>query len=197
MSNLDVAVASFWQLARHWKQGEKAEFQLSCEDGTLHMQMSAELGHPDKPHFPQPPQAPQTVHHSCKRKSPSQLRRQERRKIEAISKAEKMTPADNSDKEPNTPPEEPDQSKVSLPAASEFMCDHCDYKNSTEKGLKQHIRMKHRISQVYGLSELEEVNTSDEFTSPIVFKEQETQTEVFLKVDEKGDLTEPFSRLIL
>ena len=29
MFNLDVAVASFWQLARHWKQGDKAKLP-SC-----------------------------------------------------------------------------------------------------------------------------------------------------------------------
>ena len=55
MSNLSVAVASFWQLARHWNKGEKAKLELVCEDGSLHMQLSASLGHPDEPHFPQPP----------------------------------------------------------------------------------------------------------------------------------------------
>ena len=106
MSNLDVAVSSFWQLARHWKQGEKASLQLSCEDGTLHIQLSADLGHPEEPHFPQSPQTPQTLHPSCKRKSPSQLRRQERRKSEAISKAANKMPfeaADNSVKESKSP----------------------------------------------------------------------------------------------
>ena len=55
MSNLDVAVASFWQLARHWKQGDKAKLELTCEDGSLHMQLSAALNHPDHRHFPHPP----------------------------------------------------------------------------------------------------------------------------------------------
>ena len=194
MSNLDVAVSSFWQLARHWKQGEKASLQLSCEDGTLHIQLSADLGHPEEPHFPQSPQTPQTLHPSCKRKSPSQLRRQERRKSEAISKAANKMPfeaADNSVKEPIAHPEEADNFKESLPTSSEFNCDQCDYQNSTEKGLRQHTRMKHKISQVDGVTELEEDNTSDEVNSPIPVREQETQTDVFLKVDDKGDLTEP------
>ena len=34
MSNLDVALASFWQLARHWQQGEDTKLQMSCEAGT-------------------------------------------------------------------------------------------------------------------------------------------------------------------
>ena len=51
------------------------------------MHLSAELGHPDQPHFPHPPpqHAPPP---SGKKKSPSQLRRQERRKQEAQSKAD-------------------------------------------------------------------------------------------------------------
>ena len=36
MSNLDVAVSSFWQLARHWKSGDKAKLELACEGGSLH-----------------------------------------------------------------------------------------------------------------------------------------------------------------
>ena len=55
MSNQDVALSSFWQLARHWKSGEKAKLELSCEDGILHMQLSAVLGHPDHPHFSHSP----------------------------------------------------------------------------------------------------------------------------------------------
>ena len=46
ISNLDVAVSSFWQLARHWNQGDKAKLELSCENGSLHMQRSAVLGQP-------------------------------------------------------------------------------------------------------------------------------------------------------
>ena len=54
MSNLDVAVSSFWQLARHWKSGQKAKLELACEDGDLLLQLSANLGHPDLANFPKP-----------------------------------------------------------------------------------------------------------------------------------------------
>ena len=92
MSNLDVAVTSFWQLARHWKQGDKAKLELSCEDGILHMLLSAVLGHPDQPHFPHPPPQDHALSPplaQVKKKSPSQLGRQERRKCEANAKADK------------------------------------------------------------------------------------------------------------
>ena len=95
MSNLDVAVASFWQLARHWNKGDKAKLELSCEDGSLHMQLSAVLGHPDLPHFPHPPSPPPfpppTALSAKKKKSPSQLRRQERRRQEALARAEEVS----------------------------------------------------------------------------------------------------------
>ena len=72
--------------------GSLTKGKLSCEDGNLHLQLSAVLGHPDQPHYLHPP----TPHHTPppasfpphrKRKSPSQLRRQERRKKEASAKA--------------------------------------------------------------------------------------------------------------
>jgi hypothetical protein len=87
MSNLDVAVATFWQLARHWKNGEKAKLELSCEGESLHIQLSAKLGPPEQQHFPDPPQIIPPV----KKKSPSQLRRQERRRQEANSKTKPST----------------------------------------------------------------------------------------------------------
>ena len=94
MSNLDVAVSSFWQLARHWKQGDKAKLELTCEVGSLHMQLSAALGHPDHPHFPYPPPPPPPTPLAPsspilkKKKSPSQLRRQERRRQGTLARAE-------------------------------------------------------------------------------------------------------------
>ena len=69
MSNLDVALESFWQLARHWEHGETAKL----EAGSLDIQLYLKLRHPDLLHFQHPFAPP------CKRKSPSQLRRQERR----------------------------------------------------------------------------------------------------------------------
>ena len=210
MSNLSVAVASFWQLARHWNKGEKAKLELVCEDGSLHMQLSASLGHPDEPHFPQPP--PSTSF--TKKKSPSQLRRQERCRQEALNQNGKTGTAKDSAKEPpkevskessnlpngeaaneasNIPngeaEKEKDSAEESLKKASKviarnmaekekesvavstakdaeepslpFVCDQCDYSNTTEKGLNQHVRMKHRISQVDGNEDFEEGLTRD------------------------------------
>ena len=82
MSNLDVALASFWQLVRHWQHGEIAKLEMSCEAGSLNIQKKANLGHPDLLHFHHPSAPP------CKTKSPSQLRRQERTRHAAKTNVE-------------------------------------------------------------------------------------------------------------
>ena len=123
MLNLDIAVSSFWQLARHWKSGESAKLELECEGGNLNIQLSARLGHPDSVHFPTP--SPASTQSSCKRKSPSKLRRQKRRREEALHEAEKANPmeenvSNQSDKSVDTPPEEavpiPEEQLVLKPA---------------------------------------------------------------------------------
>ena len=180
MSDLDVAVSSFWQLARHWKSGGKAKLELACEDGSLHMQLSAVLGHPDQPHFPHPP-----PHHPShpppshpipkKKKSPSQLRRQERRRKEALAKAVEASANRNIIVEEHKSEISIDVSTENLSDVNEaeiiietevettaeplcllLKCDQCEYTNATEKGLSQHKRMKHRISQIDGMDDYTE-----------------------------------------
>ena len=87
MSYLDVALTSFWQLVRHWQQGETAKLEMSCEAGSLNIQLNAKPGHPDLLPFHHP-SAP-----SCKRKYPSQLGRQERRRTAAKTKVEEAKSA--------------------------------------------------------------------------------------------------------
>ena len=37
-----------------------------------------------------------------------------------------------------------------------FKCDQCEYTNAMEKGLRQHKRMKHRISKIDGMDDFNE-----------------------------------------
>ena len=165
MYNLDVAVTSFWQLARHWKQGDKAKLELSCEDGSLHMQLSAVLGHPDLPHFPppSPPRPPSSPPAPKKKKSPAQLRRQERRQQEAQTKADEADPkTHNNDGTENNLHDGVTSDKLAeviveeeaeIPSEPPFLlfnCEQCEYTNASEKGINQHKRMKHWISQLDG-----------------------------------------------
>ena len=186
ISNLDVAASSFWQLARHWNQGAKAKLELSCEDGNLHLQLSAVLGHPDQPHFPHPPPShpPHTLPPSppppSKKKSPSQLRRQERRKQEALAEADKaasntqnfkesekdLTVNVLNDTEKDLTIEVQDENSANASYLC-FKCDQCNYTNATEKGLSQHKRMKHRISQMDGMDDCSGAEITDKVTEEV------------------------------
>ena len=141
------------------------------------MQLSALLGHPEKPHFNQPPPP---LHHPppptslpllTKKKTPSQMRRQERRQREAGKKAAEATAkthiTDGAENILSNSVAQPKQAEIICEAevvmppvklvehlaemlSLNFKCEQCDYTNTTEKGLAQHTRMKHRISQVDG-----------------------------------------------
>ena len=194
MSNLDVALAGFWQIARHWKNGDKAKIELSCEAGSLYMQLSAMLGHPDQPHFPHPPShpPPPPPTSSCKRKSPSQLRRQDRRRKEAASRVEETVndlvketepkPSEKNTKIKTNVTEKPpdskkkhtsDQNKVFLhdvepvQVTVSFQCDQCEFNGVSDKGLKQHTRMKHKVTQVDGNTTESEDEDSIQFETKI------------------------------
>ena len=119
-----------------------------------------------------------------KKKTSSQLRRQERRQCEARKKAdEAMSNTHTTDSEKNisfsdivSKSKEVEiilEGEVDMPGANQvvsstetspqFKCEQFNYTNITVKGLAQHARMKHRISQVDGNidSDSEELKESD------------------------------------
>ena len=75
-------------------------------------------------------------------------------------------------------PEEEPEVAVNPASSIDFHCDQCDYANASEKGLAQHKRMKHRISQVDGI-----IDTDEELT--------EDTTIVTLELDAAGDIIGP------
>ena len=82
---------------------------------------------------------------SCKmkKKSPSQLRREERRKRERQSKvAEEVT--DASKEKVTEKVAETDATAEEADVSTAPACDQCEYKATSERGLSQHTRMKHR-----------------------------------------------------
>ena len=73
-TELDFALASFWEFARIWRAGKRRKLILSCDGGQGEVQVVAGLGaseethsHPQKTH----------VHGYRRKKTPSQLRREE------------------------------------------------------------------------------------------------------------------------
>ena len=85
-----------------------------------------------------------------KKKSPSQLRREVKQREERKMKAaEEVT---DSAKSPVTVSDKEEDITVTLTDQAEdvlnFKCDQCDYNSISEKGLRQHVRMKpesHRL----------------------------------------------------
>ena len=45
--------------------------------------------------------------------------------------------------------------KLSVSSTLKFKCDQFDYTNDSEKGIRQHVRIKHRISQLNGHDDIE------------------------------------------
>ena len=77
-TELDFALASFWEFARIWKAGKHGKLVLTCTDGQGEVQLVAGLGAADEHHLPHHVQRSQ----NRRKKTPSQLRREERRRNE-------------------------------------------------------------------------------------------------------------------
>ena len=88
-----------------------------------------------------------------KKKSPSQLRREAKRREERASKAAvEATGVGNTTEEVVEIISEPVVKDKPRGEASnlKFNCDQCHYLSVSAKGLSQHIRVKHRVAQVNG-----------------------------------------------
>ena len=101
-----------------------------------------------------------------KKKSPSQLRREAKRREEHVSRAPQETTVlgDTVDEVvvEVTEPVENNETKQQAGEASKFNCDECHFKSVSAKGLKQHIRVKHPIGQFDGADDVvSETNDSD------------------------------------
>ena len=78
-----------------------------------------------------------------KKKSPSQVRREENRKRSRQNKATEEV-ADNGADEATVEKAECNSTAAKAEVPAVISCEECGYKATTEKGLKQHMRMKHR-----------------------------------------------------
>ena len=117
---------------------------------------------------------------SQKKKSPSQLRREARRKEEhKLKNASKTTEkvvshnSDTTDKH-DALAEAEQVSEKETAASLEINCNECDFKSATEKGLRIHSRMKHRICQLDGSADDLLVDTETENITEKVSKEEDT-----------------------
>ena len=108
----------------------------------IYIQLSATLGKPDHVHFPAPFPPPQPA--SCKKKSPSQLRRQERRREEALAKAAKADKAVPSTEDSSQHSEKEVLEKAEAEVMEPFNCDQCGHPASCKEILMKHIAENHK-----------------------------------------------------
>ena len=94
---------------------------------------------------------------SKKKKSPSTQRRNARRKEEFIFK-KRQTPSTVAATEESA-------------AASMFPCDQCDYTNASEKGLRQHQRMKHGKPQLNAQLQSSSPSTPESLRQPTSYSD--------------------------
>ena len=74
-----------------------------------------------------------------------------------------------------------------------FKCDQCNFTSNFDKGLKVHTRMKHHISQRDGNEEeVDKPETVNKHTD----EEKETQTDIFLKLDQDGGVFNSFLNIL-
>ena len=99
------------------------------------MHMSENLGLPDQFHFPLPlPPEPPTSGISCKRKSPSRLRRQDCRQQEKSEDITVVNPVENVEKDKK-------QSKKLHPTV--YKCTHCEHGYTVTEALLLHKKSIH------------------------------------------------------
>ena len=215
-SNAQFLAASVTEFMTVWSMSGEASLNLSTIGGITTIGFNCTLGKPGAPHLlpPSTPSHPSSSpsrkprHRGPAEKERNRLRAARHQAAQtagnASSDPDKSSPLDTSESITSPTPvpvpvtdssevnidlvEQTDSEKTfeNVPICLEFSCDLCNYKNATEKGLRQHTRMKHRISQVDGIADL----SLDE-PSIKQIEAKETQTDVFLQTDEKGYLTGP------
>ena len=82
ISELDFAMATFWEFTKMWKNKANSRLVLTCKEGRGHVELVADLGLPGDHHVlhPLPPSPLQ------RRKTPAQLRRSEKRRQDFMNK---------------------------------------------------------------------------------------------------------------
>ena len=95
-----------------------------------------------------------------KKKSPCQIRREEKRREARKPKVAEEVAVVSACPAPQKP-KTAENNAVSQQESTKLAlkCEQCDYTSTSEKGLKQHTRMKHRISEVDGADDVDEVNS--------------------------------------
>ena len=167
-TNSQFLFASLTEFISVWGQGGEASLNLTTSAGSVNVQLNCTLGHPGAPYFfppssfPSPPPAPpprRPRHRGPAEKEKNHLRaaryQAARTAAQASSKPSSSSSASTASviTPPLTPPALqsstlPDSAISTIASAvSSFQCDKCDFKSSTDHGVKIHIGHQHKNSQ--------------------------------------------------
>ena len=210
----DLVNSSVAEFLGCWAVGGKATLTLNTVNSVTTVAFTTTLpGHPEAPLHPAPlpagpPQQPlpgPRRHRGPAQRDRDRLRAARHQAAKTVvtapvvsSSPKSVTALVASSPPPSSPPEASTGDDASVSVAEEltlqFKCDQCNYSNSTEKGLRQHIRMKHKIAQLDGfedsiieISKKPEVKESKSQTDNVSLNDVEVQTDpgdVFVKVKE-------------
>ena len=155
-----------------WLAGGEACLNLTTSRGMAKVGFNCTLGFPGAPHslLPPPPPSPPSPLHQPRHRGPAE-RERNRQRAARHQAAQKLAtgpaPTVSSPSLVTASVNNISSSVTSEVFSSVKKCDQCDYSNDTEKGLNQHIRMKHKIAQIDGLedSDLETPKKPDESKS--------------------------------
>ena len=163
---------------KFWSFWAEATLNLTTSGGTVKVEFNCTLGQSNAPHslppssappFPPPPHWPR--HRGPSERERNRLKAAHHQaaraeEIAPVSSAPTLTVSDLATDKSSTESVAPAVVKTAHVPSKEvdpdsesfafFQCDQCSYTNSSEKGLGQHKRMRHRISQVDRFNDLHE-----------------------------------------
>jgi hypothetical protein len=173
-SNSQFLGASVSEFINIWALGGDASLNLKTSGGLSTVSFNCTLGHPGAPHSPPPPSSSPVSsskspslhprHRGPAERERNRLRAAQHQAAKEVTTAPVLTSATvannasvasspTHDASPEASTEEDKPVSVSEDLTIQFKCDQCSYSNTTDKGLRQHIRMKHRISQLDGIDD--------------------------------------------
>ena len=193
------------EFMQFWSLGAEATLNLTTSGGTVKVEFNCTLGQPGAPHslppssgapFAPPPHRPRHRGPAARERNRLRAARHQAAQAEATDPVSSVltssSVSDSATDESSTDPVAPavattapvpskeieaesDPVSESFPS---FKCDQYSYTNCSEKGLGQHKRMRHRISQVDGFDDsYEEIN--------------EETNHVTLELDHLGNIVGP------
>ena len=190
-SNSQFLGATVHEFMQIWALNGDAILNLTTSGGTVNLDFKCSLGQPGAPHSPPPsapssppPPAPRRPCHRGPAEREKNRLRAARHQAAWAKTAAPVSPVEssvaasltvNDSSESPTAPVAPEKTAAvsgteegESGCSPDFKCEQCDYTNNTVNGLGQHVRMKHRVSQVDGNIDSDEESIEETYPVHII-----------------------------